>query len=159
MNGRRAALAAGLALILLPVAGRAGPGHDHGEAEVAATSTTVDAPSRLPDGTVFLPKVSQRLLEVRTAILRETEASRTVTLVGRVVADPNRGGLAQSIAGGRIVPPEGGLPRLGQAVRRGQKEDPPIYAGDIIVIDGSKIKALQKQILSSLPVLSIFGPL
>ena len=46
-----------------------------------------------------------------------------------------------------------------EAVRRGQKEDPPIYPGDIIVIDGSKIKALQKQILSSLPVLSIFGPL
>jgi polysaccharide export outer membrane protein len=46
-----------------------------------------------------------------------------------------------------------------EAVRRGQKEDPAIYPGDIIVIDGSKIKALQKQILSSLPVLSIFGPL
>jgi hypothetical protein len=56
-----------------------------------------------------------------------------VTLVGRVVADPNRGGLAQSIAGGRIVPPEGGLPRLGQAVRRGQVlavVEPPIPIAD-----------------------------
>ncbi len=132
-RGRRAAMAAALALILLPLPGRAGPGHDHGDATPPAASAMVDAPSRLPDGTVFLPKVSQRLLEVRTAILRETEASRTVTLVGRVVADPNRGGLAQSLAGGRIVPPEGGLPRLGQAVRRGQVlaiVEPPIPVAD-----------------------------
>ncbi|MBY0336525.1 MAG: HlyD family efflux transporter periplasmic adaptor subunit, partial [Acetobacteraceae bacterium] len=114
-------------------AARGGPGHDHGEAEAPVASAAVDAPSRLPDGTVFLPKVSQRLLEVRTTILREAEASRTVTLVGRVVADPNRGGLAQSLAGGRIVPPEGGLPRLGQAVRRGQVlaiVEPPIPVAD-----------------------------
>lgn len=132
-SGRRAALAATLALILLPMPSHAGPGHDHGDAEAPAATAAVDAPSRLPDGTVFLPKVSQRLLEVRTAILREAEASRTVTLVGRIVADPNRGGLAQSLAGGRIVPPEGGLPRLGQAVRRGEIlaiVEPPIPVAD-----------------------------
>ncbi|MBK1657280.1 efflux RND transporter periplasmic adaptor subunit, partial [Paracraurococcus ruber] len=131
--GRRRAVAAVLALVLLPLPGRAGPGHDHGEADAPAASTAVDAPSRLPDGGVFLPKVSQRLLEVRTSILREAEASRTVTLVGRIVADPNRGGLAQSLAGGRILPPEGGLPRLGQAVRRGQVlaiVEPPIPVAD-----------------------------
>lgn len=110
------ALVAALALVAAPAA--AGPGHDHDEPAPGAL-TGVDAPSRLPDGTVFLPKVSQRLLEVRTVTLREADASRTVTLVGRVVADPNRGGLAQSTAGGRITPPPGGLPRLGQAVRRG----------------------------------------
>jgi len=44
------------------------------------------------------------------------------------------------------------------SVRRGEMEDPPVYAGDIIVIDGSAIKAAQKQILNSLPVLSIFKP-
>lgn len=44
-------------------------------------------------------------------------------------------------------------------IRRGIAQDPPVYAGDIIVVDGSRIKALQKQILSSLPLLSIFGPL
>jgi RND family efflux transporter MFP subunit len=127
------AVAAGVALMaLVPGTAPSAPGHDHGEA-AAAPLTGVDAPSRLPDGTVFLPKVSQRLLEIRTTTLREGEASRTVTLVGRVVADPNRGGLAQSIAGGRVVPPEGGLPRLGQAVRRGQVlavVEPPIPVAD-----------------------------
>jgi len=116
----RVATATALALLLAPAGGNAGPGHDHGEAEAAAGAAKVDAPSRLPDGRVFLPKISQRLLEVRTVTLREEAASRTVTMVGRIVADPNRGGVAQSIAGGRITPPEGGLPRLGQTVRRGQ---------------------------------------
>ena len=45
------------------------------------------------------------------------------------------------------------------AIRRGQAEDPPIYPGDIAVVDGSSIKAAQRQILQSIPLLSIFGPL
>ena len=44
------------------------------------------------------------------------------------------------------------------SIRRGEMEDPQIYAGDIVVIDGSAIKALQKQLLNSLPVFSIFRP-
>jgi RND family efflux transporter MFP subunit len=112
------AVATALALMLAPAVGQAGP--DHGEAAAPTGTAAVDAPSRLPDGRVFLPKISQRLLELRTVTLREEAASRTVTMVGRIVADPNRGGVAQSIAGGRITPPEGGLPRLGQVVRRGQ---------------------------------------
>jgi polysaccharide export outer membrane protein len=44
------------------------------------------------------------------------------------------------------------------AIRRGQAPDPQIYPGDIIVVDGSSIKAAQKQILQSFPLLSIFRP-
>ena len=44
-------------------------------------------------------------------------------------------------------------------IRRGQATDPPVYPGDIVVVDGSAIKALQKQLLQSIPLLSIFGPL
>jgi polysaccharide export outer membrane protein len=44
------------------------------------------------------------------------------------------------------------------AIRRGQEPDPQIYPGDIIVVDGSSIKALQKQLLQNLPILSIFRP-
>ena len=44
-------------------------------------------------------------------------------------------------------------------IRRGQAADPAIYPGDIIVVDGSAIKELQKQILQGLPILSIFSPL
>ena len=44
------------------------------------------------------------------------------------------------------------------SIRRGEAEDPQVYAGDIVVVDGSALKAAQKQILNSLPVLSIFKP-
>jgi polysaccharide export outer membrane protein len=45
------------------------------------------------------------------------------------------------------------------SIRRGQAPDPEIYPGDIVVVDGSSVKAAQKQILQSIPLLSIFGPL
>jgi polysaccharide export outer membrane protein len=44
------------------------------------------------------------------------------------------------------------------SIRRGEMVDPPIYAGDIVIIDGSSIKALQRQILNTLPILSVFKP-
>jgi polysaccharide export outer membrane protein len=45
------------------------------------------------------------------------------------------------------------------SIRRGQSPDPQIYPGDIVVVDGSSIKAAQKQILQSIPILALFGPL
>ena len=44
------------------------------------------------------------------------------------------------------------------SIRRGQSPDPTIYPGDIIVVDGSSVKAAQKAILNNLPILSIFRP-
>ena len=43
-------------------------------------------------------------------------------------------------------------------IRRGLAPDPQVYAGDIIVVDGSATKEAQRQILNSLPILSIFRP-
>lgn len=45
------------------------------------------------------------------------------------------------------------------SIRRGEATDPPIYAGDIVVVDGSKVKAVERQILSTIPVLTLFRPL
>lgn len=45
-----------------------------------------------------------------------------------------------------------------QQIRRGQAVDPPIYAGDIVVVDGSGVKDTQKRILNNIPILSIFRP-
>ena len=42
------------------------------------------------------------------------------------------------------------------SIRRGEMPDPPVYAGDIVVVDGSSLKQVQKQILNSMPILSIF---
>lgn len=45
------------------------------------------------------------------------------------------------------------------SIRRGEAPDPEIFPGDIIVVDGSRVKAVQKQLLQSIPLLAIFGPL
>ncbi|WP_155263595.1 polysaccharide biosynthesis/export family protein [Sphingomonas segetis] len=44
------------------------------------------------------------------------------------------------------------------AIRRGQARDPRIYAGDIVVVDGSRIKEVQRQIFSSIPLINLFRP-
>ena len=43
-------------------------------------------------------------------------------------------------------------------IRRGKAEDPRIYSGDIIIVDGSTVRAAQREILTALPILSIFNP-
>jgi hypothetical protein len=79
-----------------------------------------DTPSRLSDGSVFLPKISQRLINVRTVPAAEASIETVITLVGRIIADPNRSGVVQSTIAGRISAADGGLPRLGQSVTAGQ---------------------------------------
>ncbi len=108
-------VAAGLAA---PMDASAGPGHDHGEDAAAAASG--NSPKRQPDGSVFLPKPSQRQLGVRTVVAEEKALPKTVELTGRVVADPNAGGKVQPTQAGRIEPGPRGLPQLGQAVRKGE---------------------------------------
>ena len=44
------------------------------------------------------------------------------------------------------------------SIRRGEAPDPEIYAGDIVVVDGSKVKAVERQILSTVPLLGMFRP-
>ncbi len=107
-------VAAGLAV---PMDATAGPGHDHGE---EAASAGGNSPKRQPDGSVFLPKPSQRQLGVRTVVTEEKALPKTVELTGRVVADPNAGGKVQPTQAGRIEPGPRGLPQLGQAVRKGE---------------------------------------
>lgn len=43
-------------------------------------------------------------------------------------------------------------------IRRGKVEDPRIYSGDIVVVDGSRVKEIQRQVLQSIPILSLFRP-
>jgi polysaccharide export outer membrane protein len=44
------------------------------------------------------------------------------------------------------------------AIRRGNAQDPVIYTGDIIVVDGSGLRAIQREIMQTIPLLSIFRP-
>jgi RND family efflux transporter MFP subunit len=92
-------------------------GHDHGGSPAA---TQGNAPHRRPDGSIFLPKPTQRLLEVRTEVVTPREANPTVRFAGRIIPNPNRSGQVQATLGGRISTSGNGLPRLGQAVRAGE---------------------------------------
>lgn len=101
-------------MFLAPAYG--GEGHDHGDSAPAATS---NAPKRNPDGSVFLPKTSQRQLEVRTVLAEEKAVSQSIELTGRVLMDANAGGRVQPTQAGRVEPVGPGLPPLGQRVRKG----------------------------------------
>lgn len=97
---------------------KAGPGHDHGEESAPAAAG--NAPKRQADGGVFLPKLSQRQLGIRTVSVEEASLPKAVELTGRVVADANAGGKVQPTQAGRIEAGARGLPTLGQAVRKGE---------------------------------------
>ena len=45
------------------------------------------------------------------------------------------------------------------SLRKGEMKDPEVYSGDIIVVDGSRIKQLQNQIIGTLPLVGMFSPL
>ena len=97
---------------------QAGPGHDHGEE--AAPVVGSNAPKRQADGSVFLPKVSQRQLGIRTVAVVEATLPKAIELTGRVVADANAGGKVQPTQAGRVEAGPRGLPALGQTVRKGE---------------------------------------
>lgn len=113
--------AAAVLLLALPMGERAAhahEGHDHGN-DAKALVTQSDTARRLPNGQLFVPKPMQRILDVRTIVAKPDTVAKSVVLVGRVIANPNRSGLVQSIQGGRVIAPEQGLPRLGQPVAKG----------------------------------------
>jgi cobalt-zinc-cadmium efflux system membrane fusion protein len=112
------AAAAGF-LFLLVTAALSHEGHDHGDAAPPKGGGVSDAPRRLPDGAAFVAKPSQRLLDVRTMLAKPESLRAAVSLIGRVIGDPNRTGVVQSVHGGRVAPVEGGIPRVGQSVRKG----------------------------------------
>lgn len=96
---------------------KSGEGHDHGDAAPAASGG--NSPKRQADGSVFLPKPSQRQLELRTVTVEEKSLPKTVELTGLVANDPNTGGKVQPTEAGRIEAGPRGLPQLGQSVRKG----------------------------------------
>ena len=139
-------------------AARGHEGHDLSET-VQAAAVTGDSARRLPDGKVFMPKRTQRILDIRTLVARPQTLPKTIVLVGRVTTSPNRSGLVQSINGGRVAAPEQGLPRIGQAVSKGDVlalVEPPMAIADrttisermgeleqLIAVDEAKLRRLR----------------
>ncbi len=112
-------------ILVQPVPIFAHEGEEHAEEQAAAPGapaapgTTGAGATRTADGGVVALKPLQRIIDLRTQLAAAGQASPTVSLTGRIIADPQSGGLVQSTIGGRIVA-AGGLPLLGQRVRAGQ---------------------------------------
>ncbi len=112
----------GATLAAWPVPAGAHEGHDHAD-EPAAPSPAAAAggrPARLADGSVFVPKPTQRLLELRTVRVEESDAPRSLRLAGELVGDPRASAVLQTLQGGRVAGEGGSWPVLGARVRRGQ---------------------------------------
>ena len=146
-RGRRGApavalLAVGITLVLGTAAFAHG-GEDHGPPVQGAalieprggSAPSSDLAQRLPDGSVFVPKPTQRLLVLRTTMTEQGRFHRSVEMPGRIIPDPNASGVVQSSVGGRLSPPASGLfPRLGTKVRKGDvlaTVTPPVQAVDV----------------------------
>ncbi|MFG1463458.1 HlyD family efflux transporter periplasmic adaptor subunit [Xanthobacter sp. DSM 24535] len=129
MSRRRAG-----ALLILGSLGVALTGAPKGAWAADTRPPARDAAQRLPDGSVIVPKPTQRILGVRTLVTAAGTFAGTVELPGRVVPDVNASGLVQAAVGGRLTPPEGGFKPLGTKVEAGEilaYVHPPIGASDL----------------------------
>jgi len=79
-----------------------------------------DLAQRLPDGALFVPKATQKILGLQNTLTQQGAHRRAVTLPARVIPDPEASGVVQASVAGRLMPPPGGFPRLGARVKAGQ---------------------------------------
>ena len=96
------------------------PHGDEPAPPVAGVAGAGDRPVRAADGSVILPKPSQRLLGVRTMIGVEGTGAAASRLQAQVIPDPARFARLATARGGRVLAAGGAFPRPGQAVAAGQ---------------------------------------
>jgi RND family efflux transporter MFP subunit len=134
LRRRKTVSAAILVVAALTLAGPFADAHEGEDQPSVPARVTRDVAQRLPDGGVFVPKATQRILAIRTVIAESTVHRRTVELPGRIIPDPNASGYVQASVGGRLSPPAGGFPRLGTPVKQGDvlaHVAPPMQAIDV----------------------------
>lgn len=115
-----ALIVAALALNISPDVAKAETAAAATPLKTAAKSAERDLAQRFADGSIFVPKPTQRVLAIRTMFTEEGTHQGTVELPGRIIPDPNGSGIVQSSRSGRLIPLEGGFPRLGTRVKKGE---------------------------------------
>ena len=115
-----------LLVLLLTLSGGHNSAYAHGDDDhsqeaktTAATIVTTDAPQRLADGSLLVPKAVQRRLGLRTIQVRSSTLSASVELNGTVLADPATGGIIQAPFMGAVQPGPKGMPIAGRKVIKG----------------------------------------
>ena len=141
---------------------------------MAANLTTAELDRRLteklgerylqnPDVSVGITKSSTRVVTVDGSVRQPGmfQIAGHTTLMQAVAmargadenANPRRIAVFRTIGGQRMAAAFDLV-----SIRRGQMEDPKIYPGDIVVVDGSSIKRIQREILQALPIFTVFRP-
>ena len=90
-----------LALIAAPEQTLAHSGHDHGDDNEVAVSTG-NQPQRLADGSVFLPKPTQRLLNIRSTLATLSNVPLSERLLGKTISDPAYTSVVQAVRDGPV---------------------------------------------------------
>lgn len=145
---RRAAAVLVIGLITLPPYGPAEAAPATTRPAAAAAVGERDQAQRLPDGALFVPKPTQRILAIRTSFTEEAGFAVTVELPGRVIPDPDSSGYVQAAIAGRLMPPPGGFPRLGARIAAGDVlalVQPAINAADVTT-QQQQARELEQQI-------------
>lgn len=106
--------------------------------ESASRVVTVDGSVRSPG---IFPAVRPLTLVQTIALARGTDE----------LANPRRVAIFRTIGGKRMAAAFDLT-----SIRRGQTEDPAVYPGDTVVVDGSAVRQAQRDILQSLPLTSLF---
>lgn len=86
----------------------------------AASLAPSDAPQRLADGSLFIPKPVQRRLGLRTSAATLGDLEATIELNGKVVPSPDAGGRVQATQTGSVLPGPKGMPAPGRKVAPGE---------------------------------------
>jgi polysaccharide export outer membrane protein len=117
-----------------------------------------------PDVSVGVKESAARSITVDGAVARAGAfpATGTLTLMQAVAlaggvsedANPRRIAVFRQISGERQAAAFDLV-----SIRRGETSDPKIYPGDIVVVDGSAVKAAYKRILNTIPIISVFRPI
>lgn len=87
---------------------------------VGVLKNIADSPRQMPDGTLFVPKTTQRLMMIRTALPCSGEARVGERLSGKVTADRISTGIVQASQPGRLEAAGDVFPYIGMRVTKGE---------------------------------------
>ncbi|MBK1891915.1 HlyD family efflux transporter periplasmic adaptor subunit [Undibacterium sp. 14-3-2] len=89
-------------------------------ATTAATHIAQEAPQRLADASLFVPKSVQRRLGIRTVQTQVSNLTAGIELNGKLIADPETSGRIQAPFSGSVQPGPKGMPVDGRKVVKGE---------------------------------------
>ncbi|HZH08300.1 MAG TPA: hypothetical protein VEY69_16660, partial [Lautropia sp.] len=124
----------------------------HGDEPEAPTTAgggaSSDRPLRESDGSVSLPKPSQRLLGIRTIIGEQGTGSAASRLQAEVVPDPARFARLATARGGRVLASGAGFPRPGQPVAAGQVlfQLQPALSASEAASSSAEVRSLEREV-------------